>query len=221
MDSELQRLKDETTQFKVIVKRGAGLDRLWSETEKELRINRPDIVFIYGGVCDLTDLHYDTHGKRSVFLPKDMEARIISICDKHEDIASKFTKIESNSQLSFVMESGLDLIVYNGIKQPIPREWLEEQERLERFLPSLQDKARMLNSGLRSQTAWTLDATHARRGLLLSPVYSRLPDGLHPNEAVSRKLVKALRKAANVMLQLKSDGVLQANENHGLPVTPR
>lgn len=180
-----------------------------------------DVVFIYGGVCDLTDLKSSERGVRLVDLPTDMEARIVAICDKMENIATNFKLLDPNAYLSFIMEAGLDLIAYNRITSPVPREWIEKQERLEYYLPSLQDKAKMLNQSPGSQTAWTLDSTHARRGQHMIPVYSRLPDRLHPNEAIAKKLARAIKNATTRMLRNKSEDLQMKTGNHDLSVTPQ
>lgn len=106
---ELHKLNEETLQFNSIVKRGAGLEKHCSVAEKELLKSKEDVLFLYGGVCDITDLRYDHHGNRSVVLPMNMEARL-SIHDKMDEIASKFMLIGCNTYLSFNMEAGLDLI---------------------------------------------------------------------------------------------------------------
>lgn len=214
-------MNDGMMQFTTIVKSGAGLDRLWLTAEKELGQRKYQIVFIYGGVCDVTDRLYDKFGTRSIVIPTNLETRIVAICDKMEHISTMFNQQGSSPVLSFIMEAGLDLVAYNRIPPPVPREWIEMQEKLEHFLPSLHDKAKMLNQQLGSLTAWTLDATHARRGSSLVPVYSRLPDGLHPNEVVAKKIACAIKNAAMRMLHTKQSGDHSKIGNRDLPVNPR
>lgn len=214
-------VQNERLIVSMIAKKGAGLDRIWSSIQKELHESKYDVVFIYGGVCDLTDLKYDEKRVRFVDLPLDMESRVVAICDKMDYIAAKFKLLDPMPHLSFIMEAGLDLIAYNRISSPVPRIWIEKQEKLEHYLPSLHEKAKMLNCSLGSQTAWTLDATHARRGRHMSPVYSRLPDGLHPNEVIATKLARAIQKATSLMLRPKSNEEGIKCENNDLPVSPR
>lgn len=221
LEIELLKMNDESTHFTTIVKPGAGLDRLWLAAEKELDKRRYQVVFIYGGVCDLTDRLYDSHGARSIVIPANLEARIVGIGDKMDRIAMKSKQVGSKILVSFIMEAGLDLIAYNRIPSPVSRVWIERQEKLEYYLLSLQDKAKMMNQFLGSKTAWTLDATHVRRGTSMLPVYSRLPDGLHPNEAVAKKQARAIKKAALMMLQSTRDEEHRKIGNNGLLVSPR
>lgn len=52
---------DEKRLFRVIVKSGAGLLRLWNAAELEMKHSRVDILFLLGVVCDITDVRI---GKR-------------------------------------------------------------------------------------------------------------------------------------------------------------
>lgn len=221
LEAELSIMNDTLINFTTVVKKGAGLDRLWINIEKEMHENNFDAVFIYGGICDLTELKFNERGRRFVDLPVDMESRIVAICDKMETIATKFRSLYPKAFLSFIMEAGLDLIAYNQLTPPISRAWIEKQERLEYHLLSLQDKAKMLNNSMGSQTAWTLDATHAHRGRHMSPVYSRMSDGLHPTEAIAKKLARAIKKATTKMLQHKSVEPQMNTGNHDLSASPR
>lgn len=221
LEAELHKMNDTLFQFTTIAKKGAGLDRLWINIQRAMHECKFDMVFVCGGVCDLTDLKHDERRVRFADVPPDMESRIVAICDKMEYIAANFRLLDPKSHLSFIMEAGLDLIAYNRIASPVPRHWIDKQEKLEQFLPSLQDKAKMLNRSMGSQTAWTLDATHARRGRHMTPVYSRLPDGLHPNEVIANKLARAIKKAATLMLQPKPEEDQENTENHVLSVSPR
>lgn len=200
LDQYLTNYSDDTRKFRVVVKSGAGLERLWESAVLEMKENKVDILFILGGVCDITDLRYDPPGKRNAWPPTNIDLRFAQICSLIDNISVRFKSLNTNTLLSLIPEAGLDLIQYNKVKSPIPKEALKIQEKLENLLPSLHEKTRITNRYLGSRTALTLDATHARRGGQLHPVYPRLADGLHPTPEVAKKLVRAIATAAEIMI---------------------
>lgn len=207
LENQLKRINNDQVHYLTMVKSGAGLMKLWSTAKMELSRRKIDVLFIYGGICDITNLYYDAFGNRSAWPPDDIESRVNSVCAMMDEIAADFMSLESYTSLSFIMEAGMDLLVYNSIQSPIPRRLLDIQEKLEVALLSLQEKVKMLNRFIGSETAWSLDATHSRRGGQMVPVYSRLPDGLHPNDAVARRLARAIASAAEKMISTKKTRV--------------
>lgn len=177
--------------------------KLWNLAEKELTTTEAKLVFIYGGVCNLTDIFYNVQGQRMAWPPSNIIQRVNHICSIMEDIVERFKSLGTNKSLSFIPEAGLNLIKYNVIPEPVGRCYLEAQENLEKSLPDLQIKARYLNSIMNTPTAWTLDATHIKRGRHMIPVYSRLPDGLHPDEKIAKKIASAIAEAAMRRLDSK------------------
>lgn len=202
LQAHLNLIHDDRREFKVIVKRGADLTKLWSLAEKELVSPETAMVFIYGGVCNLTDIFHNIHGQRMAWPPPNIIQRVNDICSTMENIVEKFKALGTNKYLSFIPEAGLNLITYNRIPEPVRRKYLETQEKLESLLPEIQTKARYLNDQMNSATAWSLDATHTKRGRHMIPIYSRLPDGLHPDEKVAKKIAIAIASAAGRSLDL-------------------
>lgn len=196
LGSFLSAHNDEYFSFNSRVKSGGDLMKLWDIAKQELDMNRSDMIFIYGGVCNITDLFYNIQGQRIAWPPSNLTKCINDICSIMESITEQFKLKYHGKFLSFVPEAGLDLIVYNHIPEPVQRSYIKSQEELERLLPNLHVKARYLNELMGSATAWSLDATHSKRGPHKIPVYKRLPDGLHPNDNVAKKIATAICKAA-------------------------
>lgn len=198
----LEMHSDQHLSFNLRVKRGGDLLNLWSIAEQEIIDGNADMIFLYGGVCNITDLFYNVQGRRMAWPPANMPKRFNDICSIMETITEEFKKKHHGKFLSFVPEAGLNLITYNRIPEPVQRQYTKVQEDLERLLPSLHIKARYLNDLLGSATAWSLDATHSKRGPHMTPVYTRLPDGLHPDDNVAKKIANAICKAARKTISL-------------------
>lgn len=124
----------------------------WDISKQELDSNDCDMVFIYGGVCNITDLFHNIQGQRIAWPPNDLVKRFNDICSIMESISEQFKSKYHGKFLSFVTEAGLDLIAYNRIPEPVKRMYIKSQEELERLLPNLHIKARYLNEQLGSVT---------------------------------------------------------------------
>lgn len=191
---ELRRTHNDDVYFRVISRKGASLRKLWEIAEAEIFQGRPDIIILYGGICDLTDRSYNWYGRREFWPPADLVARINEVANLMSSIANNLTLMNISVRLCFLPEAGCDLLSYNRCVDPIPRELMVLQENFEHGLKYLQKHARILNSQLGMPTPWTLDATHGRRYGKLVPVYNRLHDGLHPTLEVTRELANILSK---------------------------
>lgn len=107
------------------------LGRLWAIAESEILKGRPDIIILYGGICDLTDRHY-IDGSRQFWPPYDFRTRIKEVTDTLHSIANNHKLLNVSIRLCILPEGGCDLIRYNRIRNPVPREILEVQEGFER-----------------------------------------------------------------------------------------
>lgn len=67
---ELSRFNSENIHYYVHFIRGAGLRRIWVEIENDLLLSNEklDLIFIYAGVCDITDCHFNPFGRRTVWI---------------------------------------------------------------------------------------------------------------------------------------------------------
>lgn len=173
--------------YKVVYKKGAGLQKLWEIAEWYLLTTKVDYLILLGGVCDLTDLTY-YNGHREAWPPADMDARFDFIYQTLRDIASNFKLMNLPCKLTILPEGGLDLIRYNRIPHPVPWLLLVIQAELEDRLELLQAYTRLINSHMGSSTPWSLDLTPAYRNGKLRPVYDRTSDGLHYSRSQVVKL---------------------------------
>lgn len=197
---EFRRIPNEDIYYRVITRKGASLRKLWEIAESEIFRGRPDIIFLYGGICDLTDRIYNWQGGREFWPPTDMITRINEVADLMSSIANNITLMNIRVKLCFLPEAGCDLLRYNRCHEPISRELIQLQENFEHGLKYLQRHAKKLNSDMGLPTPWSLDATHGRRYGKLVPVYERTHDGLHPTPEVARNLAEIISKYLSYVL---------------------
>lgn len=190
---EFRRFSNNEAYFRVISRKGATLQRIWAIAELEILKGRPDIIIIYGGICNLTD-HCYNNGRREFWPPVDFRTRTNEVADILHTIANNHKLLNVSIKLCILPEGGCDLLRYNRVPEPIPRELIRIQEDFERGLKYLQNVARDLNTYLNIPTPWSMDITHARRYGRLLPVYDRTRDGLHPSQEMAQELAEILSK---------------------------
>lgn len=203
---EMRRQHKSDLLFTVIYRKGAGLALLWELAEKVLFTRKVDIIFIAGGICDITKPQYLEDGRR-VFWPSDnLQDRFDYVRDIMNGIVNNFLLLNLQCKLCFVPEPGADLIRYNQVVHPVPWNVLIIQEELEDKLEWLLFTTRRLNEKLNMPTPWTMNITHARRNGNLLPIYDRLRDGLHP-------ALWQIKKLAVVIIEF-TRGCFNLNEEH-------
>lgn len=196
LDTIFNSLNEYPVEFTVCRRNGARLADLWEIAESAILFNHPDIIYLYGGVCDLTEASYLPNGLREFWPSENFVWKINKTKRLLYDIVNNFELMYTSTKLCILPEPGLDLIRYNNTPNPVPRYMLELQEDMEDGLKYLQKITSHLNSSMGMETPWFLDITHARRHRRLIPVYDRLRDGLHPGYNLRRKICKILVKHA-------------------------
>lgn len=164
--------------FRVIYRKGAGLAKIWEIAEHALFTRKIDLLFLLGGICDITGPSRDNPGRRVFWPCGNLPDRMDYVINIMEGIASNFKLLQLPCKLCFIPEPGADLIRYNRLCHPVDWNYLIIQE--ENFMVSLHSFTRRLNKSLQMPTPWTLDASHTHRNGRLIQVYSRFRDGLHP-----------------------------------------
>lgn len=194
LGQELRALRSDYIHFRVRVNSGAKLAKLWEFAEYEILFNQPDVIFLYGGVCDLTDRFYTEFGERYFWTPFNIKDRVESIIDTMDmdSIMRNHLIMNTQTKLVFIPECGLDLLRYNGIEHPAPWRCLVAQADLDYNIRRLQTRARVINNTYGIGTPRTLDLTHSRRNGYMMPVYSRLYDGLHPPRSMVRNFARVI-----------------------------
>lgn len=63
LDSHLKEFNSSEISFIVHSKKGAGLLDIWNTVEPMIKEYSVNLVFIMGGICDVTDLFVNIQGK--------------------------------------------------------------------------------------------------------------------------------------------------------------
>lgn len=189
---EIRKFNTEEIDYSVHYRKGATLTDIWAMIEGDLFSTKIDFIFIFAGICNITDRFYTRTGRRYVFPPFDMDVRFRKIEEIMCGIEKNFRLIGGSCKLCFIQEAGIDLIRYNQIRHPVPASTLIMQASLENNLRRLQRFTKSLNDKLGVPTLWSLIITHAMKNGAWTAVYERTFDGLHLSGNQIAELAKAL-----------------------------
>lgn len=203
LKNELHRLNDGTLYFSTRVRKGAKLCDLWELAESDILTGQTDLLILYGGICDITDIHIARSGRRSFWPPANLSTRFDNIKSNMDSIVRNYQLLNCNTKLCFIPEAGVGLAMLNRISPPIPEDVRALQSQLEEELSDLQNFTKALNDSLNILTPWTLKITHLRRENNWVPVYSRSDDGLHPSTAQAFRMAKVIKKHAQSVFGLR------------------
>lgn len=181
LEREHRRYQNDKYHFVVKFRRGARLSDLWELIEYDILTgrHRPDFIFVYGGVCDLTQRYTNRFGRRSYWPAHNIRESFRKVKQIMNDMVNNLRLISPNMRMCFLPEAGVDMITYNRIRHPVPYKLLIVQEMFEDHLRDLQWVTRLINSRSGIVTPWSLDVTHSHRSGRMVPVFNRNLDGLH------------------------------------------
>lgn len=187
-------LNDKSFYFSTRYRKGAKLTDLWEMAEHDILAGQTDLLIFYGGVCNVTDVHFSQRGKRSFWPPADLTSRFEEIKSTMNMIVSNYRLLNCSTKLCFIPEAGLDLACINNVRFPIPEDIQIIQQNLEVELEELRSFTKRLNDSLNILTPWTLKVTHLRRNNKWVPAYTRSSDGLHPSSAQTYKMAGIIKR---------------------------
>lgn len=194
LERSLRRFQTDKYHFVVKFRRGAGLIDLWELIEFDIltRTRRADFIFVYGGICDLTQRYINRFGRRSYWPAYNMKESFKKVKRTMNDMVNNLRLISPNTRMCFLPEAGVDMISYNRIYHPVPYRLLILQETFENHLRDLQWVTRLINSRSGLVTPWSLDVTHSHRSGRMVPVFGRSMDGLHLTIHQVRRLAQVI-----------------------------
>lgn len=163
MESLFNQNMEATVQFTVYYYSGAGLRSLWETIEHIILFHHVNIVYLLGGICDLTDRSYDDLGRRQFWPPTNIRGRFSFTRSILSDNTSNFTLMYIKTKFCIIPDPGCDLIRYNSVTNPVPRYLLEIQEKFDNGIYFLRELTKSLNESINMITQWTIDVTHGRR----------------------------------------------------------
>lgn len=207
LKNELHRLNDNSFYFSTRVRKGARLTDLWEMAENDILSGQIDLLLLYGGICDVTDIYFSRRGSRSYWPPADLSSRFESIKSIMHSITNNYRLMNCNTKLCFIPEAGVGLARINHIASPIPEDIRSIQLNLENELVDLRNFTKRMNDSLDIITPWTIKVTHLRRENKWVPVYSRSHDGLHPSFAQAFKMAKIIKNFVRNVFEVHEDHI--------------
>lgn len=183
----------DAVQYTVTVLKGRKMQQLWSVAKNLLSNNKADKIYLFGGICNLTEPVY--HGNIRYFWPS--KGLNFLAADLVQIYISIYEDVRDNGwfgRAAIIPEFGADLLRYNQIREPT--DWMcRFQEQLDYNLPLLHVTAKDVNKHLGVTTPWTLDVLYkSTRGGTRYPRYHLLYDGLHPTELTAKRIVVQILK---------------------------
>lgn len=160
MEGSFNAITDFPVEFSIYFHSGAKIGKLWETIEQILLFEHMDIVYVLGGVCNLTDPHMQ-NGQSQFWPPNILTGRVNELSSTLSYMFGNYSLMFTNTKFCMLPEPGLDLVRYNGIMNPVDYEIFLIQYELERKLHFLHELTRSLNASVNMSTPWTLDITHA------------------------------------------------------------
>lgn len=201
--------------YTVEVHSGSKLNRLWRLTKQRIQENNFDLIYLLGGICDITHKQYVRGNK--VYWPNMDQGQIGSeLIDEYVRIVTEFNglKNKNNTKICLIPEVGGDFIRYNNASPT--NDNLVKQSAIELSLPTIQKAAKNANQQLEMPTPWIIDTIFRRnkRGELV-PEYQRLEDGIHPTQRAAERAAIAYIKHAHNFFGLNKPSIgNMVNEVH-------
>lgn len=202
LKNELQLLNDSSFYFSTRSKKGAKLGDLWEMAENDILTGQSDLLILYGGICDVTDVHFSRNGVRSFWPPADLTSRFENIKSTMHSIVNNYHLMDCDTKLCFIPEAGVSLALINHVISPVPEDIRLIQLDLENELDDLRNLTKRLNDSLNILTPWTIKVTHLRRDNKWVPAYVRSHDGLHPSVNQAYKMARILKKFAQNVFEV-------------------
>lgn len=182
--------------YTTFVFKGRRIEELWLQAKQKLLSGEFYHVYIWGGICNLTSPYF-WNGTRSFWPLKHVDDLAHDLIHAINLIANEVNFLDLKGRISFLPETGANLITYNSVCWPQP--WMQQCQRdLNINVLYLRDSFKEVNSRMGCSTPWTFDVIFGRnkRGMQY-PKYDKLYDGLHPAPRTSAEISRKIIKDAN------------------------
>lgn len=173
--------------YQVEVHKGSRIGRLWRFAHQYCLKNSYDLIYILGGICDVTAKQY-IEGRKVYWPPGHHGLLGMILVNEINRITDEYLMMQPHplTKLCIVPEVGGDFIKYNFA--PLTEENIGKQPAIELSMANLRDAAKLANRCMNVTTPWIIDTVYCRnkRGNLV-PKYHRLDDGIHPSPRTAEK----------------------------------
>lgn len=109
--------KNQNVSYTTLVFKGRRVEELWLQARAKLNSKECDHVYVLGGICNLTSAYF-YNGIRSFWPLRSMEDLTDYLIHSLTIIANEALYIGHWSKLTFLPETGADLLVYNHVDNP-------------------------------------------------------------------------------------------------------
>lgn len=192
-----------TGTVRVMVHCGAGAELAVLKSLSLIREEKPDLVILAAGVCDLTWRHSVT--RVTSLRNKDLEGSVTQVMTALQD-ACELLKSVGSFPVSVATVTGIDLTDYNhpGRKRMSQEQYdiyvktekimHSEQATLNEAINTINRRITAHNKGTNTPTTWTAGVVHSHFNKSTHHYYRRLTDGCHLTDSTKKGWVKQIIK---------------------------
>lgn len=192
--------ENQNVSYTTLVLKGRRVEELWLQARTKLNSKEYDHVYVLGGICNLTSAYFYNR-IRSFWPLRNMEDLAYDLIHSLNIIANEALFLGHWAKLTFLPETGADLMVYNNVEYPA--HWmLQCQVGLNINIFHLYEATKNINSRLGCTTPWTFDCIYGRnRHGNFYLKFSKLCDGLHPTPGTAADMARKIIKDVNHLLR--------------------
>lgn len=192
--------ENQNVTYTSLVLKGRRVEELWLQARAKLNSGECDHVYVMGGICNLTSAYF-YNGIRSFWPLKNVEDLTYDLMHTLNVIANEALFLGHRGKLTFLPETGADLVLYNHVEYPAA--WMIQcQKDLINNIFFLYETIKSINFRLGCSTPWTFDCIYGRnRHGFLYPKFNKLYDGLHPTPSTAADMARKIIKDVNHALR--------------------
>ena len=182
--------------IRITVHKGAGFERVVTNSLSTLRAFKPHLIVLFSGICDLTKR--DRRSRVTTMIHEDMRAAVNGVTTAL-DRALSILNNEGYYEISVATLTGIDLRAYNNL--PIhPRDPV--QSVLNSAVVAINREIIDTNKSSRVPSTWAASMVHAYYRGSYHHLYRRLADGCHPTQATNKYWARMMTKTIKLMKRL-------------------
>lgn len=187
--------------FVLEVYRGWTVSKLWAQARQVIKTKSPTLVYIMGGINDITSRDHSIN-LRQYWPSPSLSQAMLRLTRLLGRVVESHLRLNTTTKLCILPEIGGNLVRYNKLPKPFPSWAKSLQLNLKSRLLRLNEYIQTFNSLLDMATPWFLDTIYKKARGILRPNYSRLYDGIHPLKSTSERMVVCLIKHTHRVLSL-------------------
>lgn len=200
---ELLNARQDLGKVLILAHGGAGAEMAVLKSMKAIKQERPNLVILAAGVCDLTWRHSET--KVTSLRNKELEGSVKQVITALQS-ACELLRVTGEYHVSVATVTGIDLADYNHpTRKRMNQEQYshyvsttkiihKEQITLNEAINEINRRITSLNKEAGMPTTWTAGVVHSHFNKLTHHYYRRLTDGCHLDNNTKKGWVKQIAK---------------------------